>query len=322
MNSKCWQFSLITTMLLIPSACADPVQSAADGLADTSDGVDGGSNSNGNETGSASQTSLGGSGGDGDAGDGDGDSDPGDGDGDSDPGDGDSDSDPGDGDSGSGDGDGGDGAADADAGADAEAGADADAGADAEAGTDADAGTDAGADAGADADAGGDGDGDGRGDGGGDGDGDGDGGGDGGNLISDTEIQAICDGDYYEFTRPDRNVNHNDGDGNIETCDRTNSNIVDDEWWGYEWYRFTGAAGNRMPEDAPNQHSCGCEAPGWMLGDHPLVDEGVAPRTVCFHWSNDTCQWQADIEVINCGNFYVYHLPNATTCALRYCGVT
>ena len=40
------------------------------------------------------------------------------------------------------------------------------------------------------------------------------------------------------------------------------------------WYRFTGAAGSKMPESPPNKNTCGTHAPGWLNGRHPSVAEG------------------------------------------------
>jgi hypothetical protein len=157
----------------------------------------------------------------------------------------------------------------------------------------------------------------------GDGDsGDGDSGdGDGDDVISEIEIDPICQGPYHILDRADRNVDFNDGDGNIEWCDRSNSGQVGPQWQGLGWYRFVGNAGVQLPEDPPELHSCGTEKPGWMLADHPTIEDGVVSRTTCFNWANDTCQWQANIEVVNCGLFYLYHLPDAPLCALRYCGI-
>ena len=86
------------------------------------------------------------------------------------------------------------------------------------------------------------------------------------------------------------------------------------------WYRFEGAAGVRIPNTPQAKFACGTDAPGWMMGDYPTVEDGAVDRTVCFAWTNDDCTWTVPIKVLNCGTTYVFQLPNVPQCALRYCG--
>ena len=86
------------------------------------------------------------------------------------------------------------------------------------------------------------------------------------------------------------------------------------------WYKFEGDAGNQMPDKCVDKYHCGTHAPGWLNGTHPTVAEGVVQLKVCFSWSSGCCQWNSDIRVRNCGGFYVYQLPQAPGCQMRYCG--
>ncbi|KAL9961352.1 hypothetical protein ACROYT_G030272 [Oculina patagonica] len=81
------------------------------------------------------------------------------------------------------------------------------------------------------------------------------------------------------------------------------------------WYRFQGGAGTRMPTSCPSIYRC-----GWLNGGHPTVADGKVTRQVCFHWSSNCCRWSTNIQVRNCGSFYVYHFNGTPECALRYCG--
>ena len=92
-----------------------------------------------------------------------------------------------------------------------------------------------------------------------------------------------------------------------------------DSSMGNLWYRFTGDAGTKLAMTAPPVSHCGTSATGWMQGALPAVADGAVSRTVCFHWSGNTCNWSAGIQVRNCGQFYVFKLPNAPSCSLRYC---
>ena len=94
--------------------------------------------------------------------------------------------------------------------------------------------------------------------------------------------------------------------------------LCDDKVSG--WYRFEGAAGIRMPTSCPPIDRCNTAATGWLNGGHPTVADGKVTRQVCFHWNSNCCNWSTNIEVRNCGSFYVYRFSGTPTCQLRYCG--
>ena len=64
----------------------------------------------------------------------------------------------------------------------------------------------------------------------------------------------------------------------LDSADRKNTygmgNAACDNNMEEAWYRFTGAAGSKMPESSPNKNMCGTHAPGWLNGQHPSVAEG------------------------------------------------
>ncbi len=86
------------------------------------------------------------------------------------------------------------------------------------------------------------------------------------------------------------------------------------------WYRFQGAAGDRMPDECVLQYRCGTWNPGWLSGSHPTVAEGAVTRKVCYNRWGDCCLRSNNIKVKNCGSFYVYELQKPPECSLRYCG--
>ncbi|XP_068671273.1 uncharacterized protein [Montipora foliosa] len=87
------------------------------------------------------------------------------------------------------------------------------------------------------------------------------------------------------------------------------------------WYRFTGDAGDKIPNTRPSHtHLCGTHAPGWISGGNPTVADGEVTRSVCYFWSGNDCRWNNSIKVRNCGAFYVYKLQKPPVCWLRYCG--
>ena len=86
------------------------------------------------------------------------------------------------------------------------------------------------------------------------------------------------------------------------------------------WYRFQGAAGDRIPDKCVLNHRCGTEHPGWLNGAHPTITEGVVTRTVCYNYYGDCCRDSTNIKVKNCSSYYVYELPRTPYQRSRYCG--
>ena len=60
---------------------------------------------------------------------------------------------------------------------------------------------------------------------------------------------------------------------------------------------------------------------GYLFDGHPSVAEGIVSRTVYFECSSDAKYDPISIEVLNCGDYYVYHLPNTPNCYEGFCGI-
>ena len=89
------------------------------------------------------------------------------------------------------------------------------------------------------------------------------------------------------------------------------------------WYRFGEGAGTKIATSCVPSQRCGTMASGWMNGLHPPIAHGKVTKTVCFHFHGDCCVWSKNIEVVNCGQYYVYQFistPSVNPCSLRYCG--
>ena len=86
------------------------------------------------------------------------------------------------------------------------------------------------------------------------------------------------------------------------------------------WYRFQGAAGDRMPDKCVFRYRCGTEYPGWLNGSHPTVAEGVVTSKVRYNGYSNCC-WRSNIiKVKNCSSYYVYELLRSLNKYSRYCG--
>ncbi len=97
------------------------------------------------------------------------------------------------------------------------------------------------------------------------------------------------------------------------------SGLACDDTLGPGWFRFQGAAGTRMPTSCPPQLRCGTAATGWLNGVHPTVADGRVTRQVCFSYVSTCCWMTTNIQVRNCGSYYVYYFNGTPGCQLRYC---
>ena len=139
----------------------------------------------------------------------------------------------------------------------------------------------------------------------------------GGTYCDPCPYDPQCSAPVTTFTDSRRNVTNRNG---TVYCDQAGRGSP--EWGGPGWYRFSGAAGDRMPTSPPPTWSCGTHAPGWLNGSHPTVADGIVSRQICYHWSGNTCLWNDTARVVNCGDHYRYEFPNTRYCSLRYCGIT
>ena len=102
-------------------------------------------------------------------------------------------------------------------------------------------------------------------------------------------------------------------------CDYSGDIERSPDWAGPNWYRMIEPAGTRLSESATEAYHCNTGETGWLNGVHPEMEEGTVTRSVCFTKNGDTCRYQAEIQVRNCGSYFLYFLPDVGLCALRYC---
>jgi len=109
-------------------------------------------------------------------------------------------------------------------------------------------------------------------------------------------------------------------------CDKDGVATVSSDWMGNEWYRFDGDAGKILAQQSPVKRSCGTNVAGWSPTEITGLAVGeTSPLAICYGAKDDSrgsCYKSATGEVTNCGDFYVYKLPNTPGCHMRYCGAT
>ncbi|XP_062518598.1 collagen alpha-1(XVII) chain-like [Corticium candelabrum] len=101
-------------------------------------------------------------------------------------------------------------------------------------------------------------------------------------------------------------------------CDKTGSS-QNQHGFTPGWHSFSPTIGGAMPENCTSHYYCGTLASGWLKGSHPNVIGQKISRTVCFSLAGSCCWSQTSVEVINCGQYYIYNLSNTPDCALAYC---
>ena len=69
-----------------------------------------------------------------------------------------------------------------------------------------------------------------------------------------------------------------------------------------------------MAISCPSWNRCDATFPGWLYGAHPTVAEGIVTRRVCFNRFGTCCKERVDIQVKNCGSYYVYKLVPTHSC--------
>ena len=117
---------------------------------------------------------------------------------------------------------------------------------------------------------------------------------------------------YKEINEPRRSIKSVWQEGHPYLCDRDLRS---------GWYRFTSDAGGKvmMPEKTVPEYHCGTHDAIWLNGSHPTVAEGNVVRQACINSFKVVCEETLDINVKNCGDYYVYYLRPPNHCAVAYC---
>ena len=81
-----------------------------------------------------------------------------------------------------------------------------------------------------------------------------------------------------------------------------------------------------MTEISLEYQHCGTQYPGWIRGNHPTDEGETVTVEVCFSFYHGDygkdCQFTKNIEITNCGEYYVYLLPETPYCGARYCAAS
>ena len=137
------------------------------------------------------------------------------------------------------------------------------------------------------------------------------------NSFFSYNVGPCSDVDYATLDDPKRNRDYNGGYAS-PSCDQ---NAVQGDWKGGDvWYRFAGPAGSQLADSIVPTSHCGTHATGWLNGAHPVFLGENVTRQVCFHWNSNSCMWNTDVDIKQCGGFYIYKFKAVPGCDFKYCG--
>merc|ERR1711970_1001795 len=141
-----------------------------------------------------------------------------------------------------------------------------------------------------------------------------------------------CTSDYKELSSSVRHVfsTHPDSVGKkyqdsiLERAEKYSWVTLLPDWQDKGWYRFTGLAGSRLADKFPGWSKCGSKEPAYLRLDenNQLPTAGVGkPMAVCkpSDYRKDRCKYKQWINVMNCGDFFIYELDNIND-DHTYCG--
>lgn len=116
----------------------------------------------------------------------------------------------------------------------------------------------------------------------------------------------------------------NEGDRSVsykDATDKCDFKDLENEW--NFWYKVSGNAGNALAAvEVPKKKHCGTTDRVYLNASHPLPGDGQVNRKVCMATKDGDCAQEGEIQVINCGAFYLYKLDEirrGCSTPWRYC---
>ena len=131
-------------------------------------------------------------------------------------------------------------------------------------------------------------------------------------IVCQTPACNNCCHNYEEINEPRRSKKSVWQPGETPLCDRSISS---------GWYRFTSFNGTKIPEGVVPEYRCGTHSPIWLNDRHPTKAEGNVACKACINsfGLNAGCFRSFNINITNCGNYFVYYLRPLGFCAVAYC---
>ncbi|CAC5371719.1 unnamed protein product [Mytilus coruscus] len=110
---------------------------------------------------------------------------------------------------------------------------------------------------------------------------------------------------YYNYLR---SANKRSSDYILDFFEDT---VLSDHDLKMNWYRVISDNGDMMPTSAPGHMHCGTVNPIWLNGQIFSHDDGNVTKEACIQTKDDICEQKIDIQIKNCGSFYIYYLQHS-----------
>ena len=137
------------------------------------------------------------------------------------------------------------------------------------------------------------------------------------NFFTGDQDDTSCN-DYHVLNDATRNLDYANIDYFCDDTDTPSDSYKSPDWHGPGWYRFGMPAGSTIPEESVEPLHCNTGGTGWLNGNHPAPGNTI-DATVCFKWHGKTCNWQTQIQIKHCDQYFLYYLPDTSHCWYRYC---
>ena len=136
--------------------------------------------------------------------------------------------------------------------------------------------------------------------------------------LKDEVILVGCN-DYNVLNDSTRKTTFYSKESKDLTCDNTQkASRLSPDWKGEGWYRVVGPAGTKLADTQLDQYHCGTAGSRYVQGNHPTKIGETVSTKACYSFP---CHNPQDIKIRNCGEYYLYYLPETRSCWQGYCTV-
>ena len=94
------------------------------------------------------------------------------------------------------------------------------------------------------------------------------------------------------------------------------------DWKGEGWYRVVGPAGTKLAgTPTKDLYYCGTAGSRHVEGSLPTKLGETVSSKACFSRNRNDCEKPQDVKIRNCGQYFLYYLPETPACWQGYCTV-
>ena len=138
--------------------------------------------------------------------------------------------------------------------------------------------------------------------------------------LKDEVILVGCN-DYNVLNDSTRKTTFYSDESKDWTCDNTQkASRLSPDWKGEGWYRVVGPAGTKLADTPLEIYHCGTIGARYVQGSHPTKIGEIITTKACYKHDR-ICERPQDVKIRNCGEYFLYYLPETQSCWQGYCTV-